>query len=260
MKARWLVAKYMPDLRRREPDNVGVILLMDGRAHLRFLGQRDGRVDGRSVRWAGSVKNYKAWVDYWTQAAETTPLEALTSKLTAHVGDANYIVEVGGERIFGDGATPEEMLDYLYTTLIEPSSDRRSFSVGRLSENLFGRLSIHEHVQKDFKLEIDEDTIHFDYRYDNGQMNLMQGVSLVNADDRSWDNVHRVAYEFAKSARSTMPHQTIALVNPREHDKDLDRQLRVLREHGKVVDVSNEVIAVDYLRELLHLAPGSSTT
>jgi len=112
MKARWLVAKYMPDLRRREPDNVGVILLMDGRAHLRFLGQRDGRVDGRSVRWAGSVKNYKAW----------------------------------------------------------------------------------------------------------------------------------------------------ALVNPRENDKDLDRQLCLLREHGKVVDVSNEIIAADNLRELLHLAPGTSTT
>jgi Homeodomain-like domain-containing protein len=94
----------------------------------------------------------------------------------------------------------------------------------------------------------------------NGQVNLMQGVSLVNADDRSWDNVHRVAYEFAKSAKSTVPHQAIALVNPRENDKDLDRQLRVLGEHGKVVDVSNEVIAADYLRELLHLAPGSSTT
>jgi hypothetical protein len=147
------------------------------------------------------------------------------------------------------------MLDYLYTTLIEPSSDRRSFSVGRLSKNVFSRLSIHDRVQKDFKLDIDEDTIHFDYRYDNGHMNLMQGVSLVNADDRSWDNVHRVAYEFAKSARSTAPHQAIALVNPRETDKDLDRQLHLLMEYGKVVDVSNEVIAADCLRELLQLAP-----
>src|SRR4051812_26221898 len=170
MKARWLVAKYMPDLRRREPDNVGVILLMEGRAYLRFPGQRDGRVDGRAVRWAGSVKNYKAWVDYWTYTAEHTPLEALSPKLTAHAGDANYIVEVGGERIFGDHTTPEEMLDYLYTTLIEPSSDRRSFNVGRLSENVFDRLAIHDQVQKDFKLDIDEDTIHFDYRYDNSQM------------------------------------------------------------------------------------------
>jgi len=61
------------------------------------------------------------------------------------------------------------------------------------------------------------------------------------------DNVHRIAYEFAKSTTSTIPHQAIALVNPRENDKDLDRQFRVLREHGKVVDVSNEHSAADSL-------------
>jgi hypothetical protein len=247
VKARWLVAKYLPDLRRREPDNVGVILLVNGGVHLRFVGERDGRLDGRA-------RSFQAWVDYWTHVATNTRFESLASKLTAPLGDASYFIEAGGERIFGDRTTPEEMLDDLYTTLIEPSSDRRSVGVRRLAENVFGRLAIRDRIQTDVLLEIDDDALRFDYRHDGARPTLMQGVSLVNADDRSWDNVHRVAYELAKATGSAVVHQAIALVNPRAHDKDLDRQLRVLMQHAEVVDVSNEAVAAGHLRGLLELA------
>ena len=66
-KAEWLVAKYMPDLRRREPKNVGVLLRMGDSCFSRFLGEQSGgQIDGRHVHGlVNSVQNYKAWVGYW---------------------------------------------------------------------------------------------------------------------------------------------------------------------------------------------------
>ena len=49
---RYLIAKYIPDLQRVEPQNIGVIVWAPGVAAARFAAEkadRPGEVDGRSI-------------------------------------------------------------------------------------------------------------------------------------------------------------------------------------------------------------------
>jgi hypothetical protein len=64
---RYLIAKYVDNLARNEPSNVGVIVYDGSEALARFDGENDqGRMDLRRVRQrvTGSA-SYKSWVAYW---------------------------------------------------------------------------------------------------------------------------------------------------------------------------------------------------
>ena len=108
----------MPDLRRREPQNVGVVLFVDGDPYYRFRGQRpDGTVDGRRVRWARDVQMYRAWVEHWQRAAASGDRSRLVA---ASHSDHSFFLEEGGERLVGPGAiAAHDLLDELYIALVE---------------------------------------------------------------------------------------------------------------------------------------------
>jgi hypothetical protein len=259
MHARWYVAKYIPDMRRREAMNVGVVLV-DGSSRIyRFLGQRaDGSVDGRRLRWAGSAENYKAWLGYWThELKQGASLNALL-KTTA---DSSYYLEQGGERLVGDVEDTDGFLDDLYSTLVETSPDRDTLSIVRLSDTVLARAGIREHVTPQFRYRIAEtdadDEVIFDYRFDNGAINLMQRVPLAFTDDRGWEAAHAAAWSFKQAmAHPVEPDRTqrcIALVKTRKEDDQLTRQLGFLERHADVVDVTEEEKASLQLRALLHL-------
>lgn len=67
---RYLIAKYVDNLARNEPINVGVVVYDGSEALARFDGENDeGRMDLRRVRHrvTGSA-SYKSWVTYWRAA------------------------------------------------------------------------------------------------------------------------------------------------------------------------------------------------
>src|SRR5207302_631473 len=103
----------------------------------------------------------------------------------------------------------------------------------------------------------------FDYRYDNGTINLMQRLNLIYEDDRSWDVAHSVAWSFAQVADARdladpeRPRQFVALVRARPLDAELRRQLGFLGELGVVVDVGREERAARSLADLLHIPPSA---
>ena len=75
---RFLIAKYIPNTRRMEPRNIGVILWSEGRAAARFLGDNLSRNGTEKYPKFVSRKNYpvyKEWVSYWRTllAAESIP-------------------------------------------------------------------------------------------------------------------------------------------------------------------------------------------
>ena len=55
---RFLVAKYIDDLTRMEPRNIGVILLAAGMAEARFLSPQQ-------ASFIKDKKLYQRWVDFW---------------------------------------------------------------------------------------------------------------------------------------------------------------------------------------------------
>lgn len=65
---RYLVAKYVPDLRRMEPKNIGVVVWSDGVVAARFAAEcpeKSGTVDDRCVPgFVRSLSAYKQWVRF----------------------------------------------------------------------------------------------------------------------------------------------------------------------------------------------------
>ena len=262
MTIRWLVAKYMEDQRRREPVNVGVILLPDdGRPLFRFLGQRaDGHIDGRRVKWAGSVRNFQAWVKYWHYHLDNGGDPA---DLLVRSQDDNYFLEFGGERILGDrDLDPASMADYLFGLLVEQTVPR-SVSLEQISDSLLERVGIRQRVEKSISYEVPRrgdrltDSVGFDYRYVNGAVNLLQRATLVFDDDRSWDVVHSVAWSFERVQELLQGEslQCVTLYRGRPDDAPLRRQVGLLSEYSTCLDVSFEDRADAELRNILHIDP-----
>ncbi len=254
-KAEWLVARYMPDLRRREPKNVGVVLKMGGFCLTRFLGERsEGRIDGRRVQGlVNSVSNYKAWVDYWQHAVDSTDPIALTKRRA----DDSYFLEYAGERLLGSEHTaPEDMLDYLYSTLVEEMPEPDTLNVRQLSERVLVRAGIRDRVTEKYRLPVSvTDSALFDYKYQNGALHLMKRVTLTYEDERSWANAHAAAWDLEKAAFTTAggKGRLIALVKTRSSDSELERQMGLLNGlSSAVIDVAEVQEAASQLNEVIH--------
>lgn len=64
MKQPYLVAKYVPDLRRMEPRNIGIVLWVRGQVGCRFLPTKT------AAKFVNEPEIYERWVEYWTWAVE----------------------------------------------------------------------------------------------------------------------------------------------------------------------------------------------
>jgi hypothetical protein len=117
--AEWYVAKFIPDLRRNEPINVGVLLVTPTGRRSRFRGQRaDGTIDGHRARFAGSVENWRRWVGYWNWRLHEGEDPAAMIDERPH---SNFIIAHGGRQIAGEPPDPDKMIDELYETLVSDS-------------------------------------------------------------------------------------------------------------------------------------------
>ena len=256
-QAEWLVARYVPDLRRREPKNVGVLLKMGDQICSRFLGERGrGRIDGRRVRaFVNSVDNYKAWVSYWQSVTDGgNDLLALTKRR----GDDSYYLEYGGERVFGGtDSDPNDMLDYLYSVLVEDMPEPDTLNVRQLSEHVLTTAGIRDRVTEKYRLPVSvTDSALFDYKYENGALHLMKRVTLTYEDERSWASTHAAAWDFEKAASQLNGSrgQLIAFVNVRPSNSELESQMKLLGDLAHVLDVGKVQKAASELTDLLHTA------
>lgn len=60
------IAKYVPDIHRMEPRNIGVIVWADGMVASRFLGEtRNGNVNPPPMVSKNNRHAYRQWITYW---------------------------------------------------------------------------------------------------------------------------------------------------------------------------------------------------
>jgi hypothetical protein len=135
--SRYFVAKYMADLFRCEPRNIGIILWTPNGARARFIAETSkGDLDmSRIPDWLGDATTYREWVRHWRRlAAHSTglepmlgPLEKLTYEsepsikqtLLKHASKAHWILASGG--VLLDPVNPSEenaLLDKLYHDMV----------------------------------------------------------------------------------------------------------------------------------------------
>ncbi len=83
-KARFLVAKYAPDVRRMEPRNVGVIVWVEGEVAARFAGEKvNGHITATppSALHVRSPSAYQEWVRYWRGLLDRPELDDRTGTI-----------------------------------------------------------------------------------------------------------------------------------------------------------------------------------
>lgn len=257
MTLRWYVVKYVPDLTRGEPRNMGLVLVAGDAIISRFLGESGGEVDGRKVRSrVNSVEIYKGWVDYWHSSLSVDSVGRLAKR--RRPGD-NYFLELGGERAFGAEETaPSELFEKLYAHLVEARSGAEVVTRNPFDEVVEAAVGA-ENVQRNWVYQVPNspDVLRFDYRFDNGAVNLLQRVNIRGAGATTWTRVHSFAWQAERTARATIDGKRarpIALIQPGAEVADLHRFVGTLKEAGAaVVDVSAKPAAAE-LRRVMHLA------
>ncbi|HKO53340.1 MAG TPA: hypothetical protein VJV79_36780 [Polyangiaceae bacterium] len=234
MNAHWYIAKYMPDLRRREPRNVGLVLFAQGQVLTRFQGQdpeRDDEVDRRKVRFAASTMNYKSWVRYWTiRASEcaTRPDEFPIKR-----GGDNYFLDEGGRVVVSDRSI-ETLFEELYTAIVAvPQVERiveQSVRPPTLVEQIVQELSPSLVIETDFVVRVGRDRLAFDFAVKQAtNHHVFKVVELNGNPKRTWESVHAAAYSVETLAGSSaeLPY---ALVVDHDPGPERDDQMETLRE------------------------------
>ncbi len=205
MTTEWFVAKYIPDLRRREPRNIGVILVVDGVAHHKFVGDHSDRplgVEGRNVaKMVASTENYKAWVEHWRIAADEQRVTDLLAKRTTD----NYYVERGGFMLAGDAGSPGQILGRLFAMLVDevPTEKQTKEDPWAGTRHAFGEVQSRGfEVMSNAEIEVECDRLffHFDVRR-NGARALFRLLKLNSDSSKTWRAVHETIYSIEAAAK-----------------------------------------------------------
>jgi len=281
---KYLLAKYIPDLRRGEPRNVGVIAWSAGDVEARFVGEKHGfpgEVDGRSIpSFVTSSQAYKQWIEYWRlQMGRETIIPAsggaavsrddanfLTALRAANKG--NFVLVDGGFLL--DPVSAEDLAavaDHLFATLVDTTShdEPRDPTLDDVAERLLRQTGVatdrNFHSRYRVQCQIaagHEETFEFDYAYKNGTLQrLYERLSLPKRRATQQVRVDATAWKFDKVNRANLlPEKPVAIVYPTDEqrsDPETRRMLDVLRTVGRVLDLHDERAAEAEFRSLAQL-------
>jgi len=283
--ARYLVAKYAPDLWRMEPRNIGVIVWSPSKTIARFVAERtaNGELDGRRIpREVNNPNAYIQWVQYWRELCRQPELNPLSGgpsvprtspefiealKLT---GRGNYLLEEGGvvlDEVNLDNLP--DLAEYLFQMLVESKGRVGQVVPSRLERQCeeYIRLA-HLDADPNFKRDLPlvcpmpdmsgiNDPLIFSYGYQNGTLQrVYQRVELPSQADLVMRNVHNAVWmvKAAVQAQQIEPAQAVALVyltKQKRTDPTVEQLLGVLNAVvPKVIDVAEQVTALREFQEL----------
>jgi hypothetical protein len=262
--ATWYLVRYMPDLQRREPRNVGVVLRTgDGLWLSKFIGEKDdGNIDGRHLRrYDISSEVYKTWVRYFRRKAADDSWPDVQRMQSARI--RNYFTEQGGQYL-GRISSSQSLLDDLYSRLVEeetlpalPSSVKplspTDYLVSRVDEVL-ARAGVQP--QRDVEVEArygdKTDTVPFRYSYKNGQVHLMDLVTTrKNAQEAAKDS--RELRARVQGVRDAGNIKSFVAFYDRDfipHD-ELEHILRPIEGLSLTVDINQKTDATQSIRQIM---------
>jgi hypothetical protein len=281
--ARYLIAKYIPDLARYEPRNIGVILWCESGVRARFwASDAYGNVDGREVPgFVASTPAYQQWVNTWFRLINSKQIEYigksgvedirspafLEALLTTSNG--NYILQPGGE-LFEEitraniaGAT-----DFLYQSLVREETDKgpEAITLDEACKEIIREVELNKdpHWQENKTIpcpvgSIQKDYV-FSYYYGNGKADwLAQKVPLPVYPKELDKTVESFAWKFEKvvSAGIVSRDHSVALIYQQPAQvlsKPVRDAISELGTVARVVDVRNKQDALQEFRNLTSLS------
>ncbi len=271
--ARFLVAKYVSDLRRMEPRNVGVIVWSNGVATSRFLGDEED-----IPKHVQSKNAYRQWIEYWrlqlgkgslrrrdgTSVDRDNPeyVDVLCSQskpqymlvdggVMLEQVDANSINEVTAD-LFQELVCQPKATDRRETTKKPDGRELFNASQKVMRESgLAARDDFHANYAMVCRVKDEPLPFHFDYAlHDKKPDALFHRVPL-----REENVLHSTAFRFPAMQKTfdIESKQCVALVHvdDDDHDDETDTARRFMESFCTVINVANPVRAAG---ELLAIA------
>jgi hypothetical protein len=120
--ADYYIAQYLREPFRREPRNVGVIVVKDSMAAARFLGETDaGVIEAKRIRSMPHPDIYRHWVDSWREEISDDTSVPLAQRLLEQNG-GNYNVVAGGQVTDTGEDSADAIAQFLYSSLVKKES------------------------------------------------------------------------------------------------------------------------------------------
>ncbi|WP_204019129.1 hypothetical protein [Sphaerimonospora thailandensis] len=263
----------MPDLHRREPRNVGVVLLHEQSGYARFLGQDplSGELNpSLAAHVVQQPMSYQAWVKYFLYHANRGSWSRVQETLARRPLDSFYIEEGGVYELDYDG--PREALEQLFRSLVDVRTAELSQFQGAgehmrkdvkvLVDQVFVKAEIDREIirEPDFLIRVRgsrrtaETKVNFNYKYVNGSIALMERVPLSARNrDGNLRKINDLLYRIEHVLESYEVQRFIALyrvsgVDPILAQEAVDRELTLLETYADVLDVSDIPTAASNLR------------
>lgn len=150
--SRFLVAKYVPDLRRMEPRNFGVVLWSNGNVAFKFLPRED-------ASFVGDLETYDRWCKFWEEKLGedvlSVPRISPVDKSDPAFLDAFMRTQGGSYLLFQGGDVLEhvatdkvgEAAKFLFEEIVSTESDKKpdeksEDQLNSKSKEVFERLGI----------------------------------------------------------------------------------------------------------------------
>lgn len=236
---RYLVAKYVSDLQRMEPRNIGVVVWAGGGVSARFLAEKPespGDIDGRSIPpFVASMGAYKQWVDFWrdelkrgfTKGAGGDQIEYLK-----HSSKGNFCLVDGGVILDDVGIKQlPELTDELFYRLVDSRAweDPRDVVLDRIADDVIKKLQLARNSSFHTRYEVAcriapnvNERFEFSHAFKNGSLKrLYQRVPLARRPTPLRRTIHDSAWMFEKVVQQGIIErdQAIALVYATEENK-----------------------------------------
>ncbi len=275
MKNRYLVAKYVQNLSRMEPRNIGIFLSYNDRIYSRFMGERNQSIDLRTVRSIFSHSgSYKEWVEYWRYLlTQEKSQDELFTELQAS-SNGNYLV-IEGESLFLPRevlGSPTSILEYLFRLLVDEFPEQKQspeqISLTAKCEEIIQKydLSKTPYFLREPLVELVFDGkrqhIRPSYSWVNGRQIYFQKVSIDSSrPDATQKDVNNTLWMFEKLKISDANRITKAMIKLADREEILSQQNRIEPDEylkllsqvsDEVIDVDNDIQVEHAFTELMH--------
>lgn len=254
MTAQWYLVKFVKDMYRNEPANVGVIVQLAEHCHLKVIGERpDGTIDGRSIRQTGAPTDaYRSWVDYLRRALARGDIERLITRLPARLSPF-YIERRGsilGEIGFADIT---QLTEDLFQRCVS-HDDAPSAHVDFRTEvdRLISDLSVKVVRDPVFEAKVGRGTqpVHFDYKHEGtATTTLIDRLPLGGKGQRITQGANDFLWR-VQLARETGFRNFVALHPPAENN-EMEQAILAVESYANAVPIYSPEEARVHLAEIL---------
>ena len=268
---KYLLVKYIPDVHRFEPRNIGVILWSPLGVEARFVAEhptRPGEVDGRSIpNFVTSASAYKQWVRYWRDAISAAAIQPLRGgelvsasspvfiEALQQTSRGNFAVVDAGSIL--DAVNEEELptvANQLFAQLVEStvSEEPRDLGFEELCDQLLERtqLTKHRNFHNRYPVKytvrgIEEEYV-FSHALANGTLERLyqrfpipKRAALIqkNRDATAWSLEHLLEDQIITSDKIVI---LMDATPEQQAQTEVDKTIRLLASMSRIVNIHNE--------------------